>query len=95
MGEPNWKNRTLFVADNIKILRGMDSESVDCIATDPPYNSKRVYFAPLGSRAAGQRFKDCWRWDEVTDDWQDVLATDHPKIKELHRGGGGDRGREH
>ena len=83
MARPNWKNRTLFVADNIHILRGMNSDSVDCIATDPPYNSKRVYFAPLGSRAAGQRFKDAWRWDEVTDDWQDVLAAGHPKIKEL------------
>ena len=83
MGSPNWANRTLFVSDNIFILRGMDSESVDCIATDPPFNSKRAYFAPLGSRSAGQRFDDCWRWDEVTDDWQDVLATDHPKIKEL------------
>ena len=46
----NWRNRTLFVADNIRILRGMNSDSVDCIATDPPFNSKRAYFAPLGSR---------------------------------------------
>ena len=28
MGSPNWKHRTLFVADNIFILHGMDSESV-------------------------------------------------------------------
>lgn len=80
---PNWKNRTIFVADNIRILRGMNSESVDCIATDPPFNSKQIYFAPLGLRSAGQRFNDCWRWDEVTDEWQDVIASDHPKIKEL------------
>ena len=61
----------------------MNSESVDCIATDPPFNSKRAYNAPLGSRTAKQRFDDRWRWDEVTDEWQDVLATDHPAIKEL------------
>lgn len=83
MPDPNWQNRTLFVRDNAQILRGMNSESVDCIATDPPFNSKRAYFAPLGSRAAGQRFNDVWRWDEVTDEWQDVIAADHPKIKEL------------
>ncbi len=29
MAEPNWNNRTLFVADNIRILRGMNSASVD------------------------------------------------------------------
>ena len=49
MAEPNWNNRTLFVADNIRILRGMNSESVDCIATDPPFNKKRIFNAPLGS----------------------------------------------
>ena len=79
----NWQHRTLFVADNIFILRGMNSESVDCIATDPPFNAKRVFNAPLGSPSAKQRFDDRWRWDEVTDEWQDLLATDHPAIKEI------------
>ena len=79
----NWQNRTLFVADNIHILRGMNSESVDCIATDPPFNAKRVFNAPLGSKSAKQRFDDRWRWDEVTDEWQDLIATDHPAIKEI------------
>lgn len=83
MGEPNWQNRTLFVADNLRVMRGMDSESVDCIATDPPFNSKRIHNAPLGSRSAAQRFDDRWRWDEVTDEWHDLIATDHPAIKEI------------
>ena len=83
MAEANWDNRTLFVADNIRILRGMNSESVDCIATDPPFNKKRIFNAPLGSRQAKQRFDDRWRWDEVTDEWQDLIATDHPAIKEI------------
>ena len=79
----NWHNRTLFVADNIHILRGMNSESVDCVATDPPFNAKRVFNAPLGSRSAAQRFDDRWRWDEVTDEWQDLIASDHPAVKEV------------
>lgn len=83
MTGPNWRNRTLFVADNIHILRGMNSESVDCIATDPPFNAKRVFNAPLGSKSAAQRFDDRWRWDDVTDEWQDLIATDHPAIKEI------------
>ena len=65
MAEPNWNNRTLFVADNVRVLRGMNSESVDCIATDPPFNKKRIFNAPLGSKQAKQRFDDRWRWDEV------------------------------
>ncbi len=79
----NWRNCTLFVADNIHILRGMNSEFVDCIATDPPFNAKRVFNAPLSSRSAAQRFDDRWRWDEVADEWQDVIASDHPAIKEI------------
>ncbi|MCY4191117.1 MAG: DNA methyltransferase [Rhodospirillaceae bacterium] len=61
----------------------MNSKSVDCIATDPPFNAKRVFNAPLGSRSAEQRFDDRWRWDEVTDEWQDLIASDHPAIKEI------------
>ena len=61
----------------------MDSETVDCIATDPPFNAKRVFNAPLGSRSATQKFDDRWRWDEVTDEWHDVLAADHPAVKEI------------
>ncbi|MCY4332345.1 MAG: DNA methyltransferase [Cyanobacteria bacterium MAG CAR1_bin_15] len=76
-------NRTLFIADNLRVLRGMDSETVDLIATDPPFNAKRSFNAPLGSKAATQRFDDRWRWDQVTDEWHDLLATDHPAIKEV------------
>ena len=31
---PNWKNRTLFHGDSLQLLRAMNSESVDLIATD-------------------------------------------------------------
>ena len=38
MAQPNWTNRTLFHHDNLAVLRGMNSESVDLIAADPPFN---------------------------------------------------------
>lgn len=79
----NWKNRSLFINDNIRILRGMNSETVDCIATDPPFNAKRMFNAPLGSQAAERQFSNRWRWDEVTDEWQDIIAADWPAIKEI------------
>ena len=31
-------NRTLFLEDNLPVLRGLDSQSIDLIATDPPFN---------------------------------------------------------
>ncbi len=59
-------NRTLYVADNLRVMRGLDTGSVDLIATDPPFNAKRMFNAPMGSRAANQSYDDRWRWDERT-----------------------------
>ena len=47
----NVKNRTIFCNDNLYILRGLDTESVDLIYLDPPFNSNRNYEAPIGSEA--------------------------------------------
>ena len=65
MIEPNWKNRTLWTGDNLDFMRGMNSESVDLIYLDPPFDSNRDYSAPIGSEAAGAAFKDTWTLDDV------------------------------
>jgi len=61
MNQPNWVNRTMWTGDNLDIMRGMNSESVDLIYLDPPFNSNRDYAAPIGSKAAG-RSKTHGRW---------------------------------
>ncbi len=33
----NVKNRTFFIADNLDIMRGIDSQTVDLIYLDPPF----------------------------------------------------------
>ena len=33
----NFDNRTLFIADNLDIMRGMDSDTIDLIYLDPPF----------------------------------------------------------
>ena len=81
----NVPNRSLFLLDNIRLLRGLDSGCIDLIATDPPFNARRQFNAPLGSKAAGQRFDDRWKWDEVTDDWHEVLSAETPRIREVIR----------
>ena len=35
----NFESRTLFIADNLDILRGMDSDTMDLIYLDPPFKS--------------------------------------------------------
>ena len=58
MPTPNFANRTLWTGDNLDILRGLNSATVDLIYLDPPFNSNKAYAAPVGSKAAGAAFKD-------------------------------------
>ena len=37
----------------LTFCRGLNSESVDLIYLDPPFNSNQDYAAPVGSKAAG------------------------------------------
>ena len=65
MSNANWKNKTIYTSDNLYVMRGMNSESVDLIYLDPPFNSNKVYAAPIGSKAAGAAFKDTWTLSDV------------------------------
>ena len=73
----NWANRTVFTGDNLDVLRGMDSETVDLIYADPPFNSNRNYAAPIGSEAAGAAFKDTWTLDDVDEAWLSIIHDQH------------------
>ncbi len=63
----------LYTGDNLYILNGMNSETVDLIYLDPPFNSKRIYSAPIGSKAAGASFKDMWKWKDVDEEYLNGL----------------------
>ena len=65
MNAPNIANRTIFTGDNLPVMRGINSESVDLIYLDPPFNSNRNYAAPIGSPAEGAGFKDIWTLDDI------------------------------
>ena len=67
------KPNILYTSDNLYIMNGMNSESVDLIYLDPPFNTKRTYAAPIGSKAAGASFKDIWTWDDVDAAYLDKL----------------------
>ena len=80
MNQPNWVNRTMWTGDNLDIMRGMNSESVDLIYLDPPFNSNQDYAAPIGSEAAGAAFKDTWTLDDVDLAWHGEIAEQHPAL---------------
>ena len=79
----NWRNRTLFHGDNLGFLRAMNSESVDLLATDPPFNKGRDFHATPDSLAAGAKFQDRWSWErDVHQEWTDQITDDHPRLME-------------
>ena len=78
--ESNFESRTMWTGDNLPILRGMNSECVDLIYLDPPFNSNRTYSAPIGSEAAGAAFKDTWTLEDVDDAWHGEIAEQNPAV---------------
>jgi site-specific DNA-methyltransferase (adenine-specific) len=61
-------NNILYYGDNLPILRSMQTESVDLIYLDPPFNSSRSYNvlfkdeSGAASDAQITAFDDTWHW---------------------------------
>lgn len=68
------QNRTIFEGDNLPVLRGMETASVDLIYLDPPFNSNRTYETPIGSEVAGATFRDPWSLDNLDQKWHNDIA---------------------
>ena len=79
----NFDNRTLFIADNLDIMRGMDSDTIDLIYLDPPFNSNRNYKAPIGSPAEGTEFKDIWTDEDTKAEWHGQIAAEHEELYQV------------
>ena len=74
------KPRTIFCHDNLPILRGINSNSIDLIYLDPPFNKGKEFHAPIGTKAEGAEFSDIWSPDEVDDAWLIQLGETHPYL---------------
>ena len=87
------KNRTIFTGDNLRVLRGINSESIDLVYLDPPFNSKKQWSAPIGSKAAGAAFKDTWTLSDIDLQWHDQIRAANPGLHDVilaARAAGGD-----
>ena len=56
MAEQNFPDNVFYEMDNINVLRGMNSETIDLIVTDPPFNTRRKQDGSAGFYA------DNWKW---------------------------------
>ena len=61
----------------------MNSDTVDLIYLDPPFNSNKTYEAPVGSKAAGAAFKDTWTLSDLDVAWMGLIADEQPAIAHL------------
>ena len=80
MPELNVENRTMFTNDNLDVLRGINSECIDLIYLDPPFNTGKHWQAPLDSSAAGAVFDDVWALDEMKEEWVAQIEASDPAI---------------
>ncbi len=74
------KNRTIFCGDNIDILKGFNSNSIDLIYLDPPFNKNKKFIAPIGGASSGAEFKDYWRMEDIKDAWLLLLKNKNPDL---------------
>ena len=84
----NFADRTIWTGDNLDILRGLNSASVDLIYLDPPFNSNQNYAAPVGSAAAGAAFKDTWTLSDLDVAWMGLIADEQPAMYQVLQAAG-------
>ena len=85
----NCKNQTVFIGDNLPILRGLNSGIADLIATDPPWNKEKRFNHVFGTNPQDRKgktkpgFDDAWTLDDVKKEEHELLNSQHPDIYHL------------
>ena len=82
----NFPDNALYEMDNLDVLRGMNSGTIDLIATDPPFNTKRNRAGSAGFYVDKWKFGDTgilpdqWRWNEVHPKWLEEIKDGHTAL---------------
>lgn len=82
----NFPDNTLYELDNLDVLRGMNSETFDLIATDPPFNTKRNRSGTAGFYVDKWKWGDTGilpdqlKWNEVHPKWLEEIKDDNPAL---------------
>lgn len=80
---------TLYEMDNLEVLRGINSNSIDLIATDPPFNTKRNRSSSAGHYVDKWKYGDTgklpdqWKWNEVHPKWLETIQDGHPALYQV------------
>jgi len=79
----------LYFGDNLEVLKGIPSNSVDLVYLDPPFNSKEtynvLYKSPVGGDAQVRAFDDTWSWEDgASSALASLSVSDHDIFNVLH-----------
>ena len=85
-GVANFAASTIWTGDNLHIMRGLNSECIDLVYLDPPFNSNANYAAPIGSPAAGAEFNDIWTLRDIDKQWIDDIKLKHQGLWHILQG---------
>ena len=86
MTNQNFPDNALYEMDNLPVLRDMNSETVDLIATDPPFNIKRNRSGTAGFYVDNWKWGDTgilpdqWKWNEVHPKWLEEIKDNHTAL---------------
>lgn len=58
------------------ISQGINSECIDLIYLDPPFNKNKRFTAPLGTSAEEASFKDNFKEDDLKEEWLSTINGD-------------------
>lgn len=75
----NIQPSTLFTGDNLDILQGINSESIDLVYLDPPFNKNNDFKSPIG----GAAFRDKWDADDIDYAAIELLREKQPRMANL------------
>ena len=64
-------------------MRGVNSDSIDLIYLDPPFNKKKVFSAPVDSSVDKAEFSDVFQREDIEDEWLDIIKRDQEAIYAL------------
>ena len=64
----------------------MNDKCIDLVYLDPPFNKKKTFHAPLGSKAEGASFRDTWYDEDIKKGYLTLIADLYPTLYEYLKG---------
>ena len=80
---PGIQNRTIFERDNLQVLERINSDSVDLIYLDPPFNTNRIFTSKGRTKKSDVSFDDIWGDTKSIKGWNDDWIR-HIEANRLH-----------